>query len=95
MNANGIIQDTPGNDDTTLPRPTRNSLSPRATVGGVTPVTPSSREGSPSPPPSLESTVSSTAGLTTPLPQQQNKRPKEGFRLYLFKDTFGNDVIKA
>jgi len=84
MNADGIIQKPSSagsggghqsgtDDENTLPRPARNSLSTRAGVGPPE----SSREGSPSPPPSLESTVSSTAGLTTPQPpQHQQKRPK-------------------
>lgn len=83
MNADGIIQKPSSagsggghqsgtDDENTLPRPARNSLSPRSGVGPPE----SSHEGSPSPPPSLESTVSSTAGLTPQPPQHQQKRPK-------------------
>ena len=62
MNANGIIlSSTPGTAESTLKRPGRNSLSPLA---ANTPMPQQlSRDSSPSPPPSLTSTVSSTAGL--------------------------------
>ena len=74
-----------GTANSTLTRPSRNTSINNTTlttiVGSPSTPAPSSRSGSPSPPPSIVSTVSSTAGLTnststTPLANSTQRRPR-------------------
>jgi len=85
MNASGVICSAPGTANSTLTRPSRNTSINNTTlttiVGSPSTPAPSSRSGSPSPPPSIVSTVSSTAGLTnststTPLANSTQRRPR-------------------